>query len=84
MKFDIKSAYRIIPDHPSDRLLLEMLWQGEVYMNAVLPSWLHSAPKIFSAVVHALQWILEQQRVLRMLHYLDDFLLFGAPNLPGH
>jgi len=79
VKFDIKSAYRIIPVHSSDRLLLGMLWQGEVYVDAVLPFGLRSAPKIFTAVADALQWILEQQGVLRMLHYLDDFLLFGAP-----
>ena len=47
VKFDIKSAYRIIPVHPSDRLLLGVLWQGEVFVDAVLPFGLCSAPKIF-------------------------------------
>ena len=79
VKFDVKSAYRIVPVHPSDRLLLGIRWQGEVYVDTALPFGLRSAPKIFTAVADALQWILEQEGVPRMFHYLDDFLLFGAP-----
>ena len=44
-------------------------------------------PAIFSAVVEALEWILHQRGVQGVLHYLDDFLLLGAPvhqNAPTH
>ena len=27
-KFDLESAYRITPEHPNDRYLLGMQWQG--------------------------------------------------------
>ena len=44
-----------------------------------LPFGLRSAPKVFNAVADAMQWIFEQHRVKPMLHYLDDFLVIGAP-----
>ena len=42
-KVDIKSAYRIVPIHPSDRHLLEwrMQWRGKCYVD------LRYAPCIF-------------------------------------
>jgi len=76
VKFDIKSAYRIVPVHPSDHLLLGIAWQGKVYVDTALPFGLCSAPKIFTAEADALQYILEQEGVPRMFHYL---LLFGVP-----
>ena len=38
-----------------------------------------SALIIFTAVADALQWILEMQGVKYVMHYLDNFLLFGPP-----
>ena len=78
-KFDIQSAYRIIPVHPLDRQLLGMMWNGQLYVDTALPFGLRSAPKIFTAVADALQFILQKKGAHRVLHYLDDFLLFGAP-----
>lgn len=49
-KLDIKSAYRIIPVHPDDRLLLGMKWKGQLFIDTALPFSLRSAPKIFNAV----------------------------------
>ena len=48
-------------------------------MDTALPFGLRSAPKIFNALADALQWILELLGV-QTLHYLDDFLIFGAPD----
>ena len=79
VKFDIKSVYRINPVHPSDCLLLRMAWQGKVYADTALPFGLCSAPKIFTAVVDVLQYILEQEKVPRMLHYQDDFFSVWSP-----
>jgi len=36
-KIDIKSAYRLVPVHPDDRLLLGMKFQGEAYIDIALP-----------------------------------------------
>ena len=41
-KVDIKSAYRIIPVHPSNRHLLGMFWYGCYYIDLTLPLGLRS------------------------------------------
>lgn len=46
-KMDIESAYRNVPVHPADRLLLGMQWKGDVFFDTQLPFGLRSAPKIF-------------------------------------
>ena len=76
-KFDLESAYRLIPVHPTDRLLLGMKWGGSVYMDGALPFGLRSAPKLFTAVADALLWIIGSHGVREGIHYLDDFLILG-------
>ena len=78
-KIDIRDAYRIIPVHPEDRPFLALSWQDRVYIDCQLPFGLASAPAIFSAVAEALEWILRRRGVRGVPHYLDDFLLMGAP-----
>ena len=78
-KLDIKNGYRIVPVHPDDRRFLGMKWQGQVYVDAALPFGLRSAPKIFNALADALEWILRVHGVEHLWHYLDDFLMCGAP-----
>ena len=60
-----------------------MSWWGEVYINTVLPFGLRSAPKIFTAVADALQWILQRKGLHFLMHYLVDFLFLGRPNSTG-
>ena len=81
-KVDIKSAYRLIPVHPQDRKWLGMEWKGQVFIDGMLPFGLRSAPKIFNAVADGLQWILTQEGVDWIFHYLDDFAVLGPPNSP--
>ena len=76
-KVDIEHAYRNVPVHPDDRLLLAMQWDGIIYLDLVLPFGLRSAPKIFSALADAVEWILLEVGVMVILHYLDDFLTMG-------
>ena len=78
-KCDIKSAFRIIPVHPSDKLLLGMEWNSSLYVDSVLPFGLRSAPKLFNAVADAIQFIVAYRGVNYVTHYLDDFLLLGSP-----
>ena len=73
VKVDICNAYRVIPIHPDDRWLMGMTWKGSVYVDTTLPFGLRSAPKIFTAIVDAAEWIVRQQGVEFILHYLDDF-----------
>ncbi len=77
---DVKSAFRIIPVHPDDRLLLGTQWEKQYYVDTVLPFGLRSAPKIFNAVADALQWVVKQNGVTYLEHYLDDFTTVGGAN----
>ena len=77
-KIDIKSAFRLIPVHPLDRHLLGMSWNNALYIDTCLPFGLRSAPKLFNLLADLLSWVLEQKDV-KTLHYLDDFLLVGPP-----
>lgn len=52
-KLDIASAYRSVPVHPVDRLLLGMRWRGVTMIYGALPFGLRSAPKLFTAVADA-------------------------------
>ena len=80
-KFDVESAYRIIPIHPNDRYLFGMLWQGNYFVDMALPFGLRSAPYIFSSVADLVEWVLKKQyNVSFLLHYLDDFHILGPPN----
>ena len=76
-KFDLEAAYRLIPVHPQDRLLLGMRWKGDLYVDRSLPFGLRSAPKILR---HWLMPCCGQHGVREAIHYLDDFLVFGPPH----
>ena len=79
---DIESAYRLIPVHPDDRPLLAVQWDGQLYVDPMLPFGLRSAPKIFNAVADALEWQLNQAGIPLIRHYLDDFIIIGPPGSP--
>ena len=78
-KIDVQSAFRLLPVHPADRHLLGMQWKGNVYIDGCLPFGLRSAPKLFNWAAEFLEWILLQQGVSPLLHYLDDFLTIAPP-----
>ena len=80
VKLDIKDAYRIVPVHPADYHLLGIEWRGNTYIDRALPFGLRSAPKIFNAIADFMAWVLSCHGVRYQLHYLDDFLLLGAPD----
>ena len=78
VKADIKEAYRMVPVHPEDQHLLGVEWEGVIFMDKTLPFGLRSAPKIFSAVADAAQWILKKEGVNSSLHYLDDYIFVAS------
>ena len=82
-KFDVESAYRNIPVHPSDRFLLGIKWRGQFYVDLTLPFGLRSAPYIFNSVAALVEWILiNNHGCSDLLHYLDDFITAGPPASP--
>ena len=44
----------------------------------MLPFGLQSAPKVFTAVADAIQWMLASNGVSHSLHYLDDYILVAS------
>ena len=80
VKLDLKDAYRMVPVHPEDQHLLGIQWNDSTYIDRALPFGLRTAPKIFTAVSDAMAWAIANQGVRFVLHYLDDFLLLGAPH----
>ena len=44
-KVDIEAAYRLVPVQAQDCPLLEVRWEGPIYLDAMLPFGLQSAPK---------------------------------------
>lgn len=46
----------------------------------MLPFGLRSSAKIFTALADALEWIVCQRGVPHITHYLDDFVVVGAPH----
>lgn len=78
-KMDVESAYRIVPVHPDDRPLLGMRWKDKLYIDLMLPFGLRSAPKIFNSIANALEWVVKQWGAKLTFHYLDDFIVIGAP-----
>ena len=79
VKMDLKDAYCIIPVHPQDHHLLGIQWDNQVFVDRSLPFGLRSAPKVFTAFADLVAWAIHCRGVRWLLHYLDDFLLFGAP-----
>ena len=50
-----------------------------MFVDTALLFGLWSAPKIFTAVADALEWMVKCESVSSVIHYLDDFLLAGSP-----
>jgi len=46
-RVDIEAAYHLIPVHPQDRILQGMKWNGSIFIDAMLPFGLRSAPPNF-------------------------------------
>ena len=78
-KIDIESAYCLIPVHPEDRFLLGVNWRDQLYIDPMLSFGLHSASKNFNVVADALEWCLRADGIRHVFHYLDDFMVLGAP-----
>ena len=81
-KTDIKSAFRIIPVHPTQHHLLGMSWKGQFYYDTTLPMGCSiSCSYIFEKFSTAIQWVaLNKLGIKCMVHVLDDFLII-APSL---
>ena len=67
-KFDIANAYRAVPVHPVDRLLLGMRWRGATLVDGALRFGLRSAPKLFTAVADAFLWMMGREGIAHAMY----------------
>ena len=76
-KVDIRSTFRLLSVYPVDSHFLVMHWNKQLYIDTCLLFGLWSAPNLSNILADLLTWILNQQGISPVLHYLDDFLTMG-------
>ena len=77
LSLDLKDAYFQVPIHPQSRKFLRVVWRGIVYQFRVLCFGLCTAPQVFTRVMAPVASILHS-RGIRMLRYLDDWLILSS------
>ena len=60
-KVDLQNAFRLCPVSPADWPLLSIDWEGQYYVDKVLPFGLHSSPFLFNMLADALCWVCDTQ-----------------------
>lgn len=53
-------------------------------MDTRLPFGLRSAPKLFTALADAVQWLIKDRGVEFCIHYLDEYVFVEAPQVEAH
>ena len=77
-KTDVRSAFRIIPVHPTDYYLLGMHWKGKYYIDCCLPMGLASSCRTFEMLSTGMEWVARNKlNIPHIIHILDDFLIAG-------
>ncbi len=77
-KIDVKAAFRCIAVHPLDRWLFGMIWEEQFYADLALPFGSKSSPALWERYAFLAEWILRQNGVKDVIHYVDDYLVGGA------
>ena len=77
---DLKDAYFQIPIHRSSRKLLRFTSEGTVYQFRALCFGLSTAPQVFTRVFAAVS-VWSHSHGIRLLRYLDDWLIFASSEL---
>ena len=73
-KLDIKHAYRLLPVRPDQWHHLCYHWEGQYYVDLVLPFGMRSSGAIFNQFASLVRWILTNQyHIPRIINYSDDF-----------
>jgi hypothetical protein len=80
-KLDVKSAFRCIAVHPTDRHLLGIEWAGQFWIDLCLPFGLKSSPAIWERFATLAEWIATNRYgITEIVHYVDDYLVGGRAN----
>lgn len=77
-KMDVKSAFRLLPVHPSDHQLLGFKFNNFYYYDMCLPMGCSISCALWEKFAHFVQWVVEVKTGVHTLnHYLDDFIFAG-------
>ena len=79
VSIDLKNAYLQVPVHPDSRRFLHFVVDGQVYQFRALCFGLSTAPQVFTRVMAPVLLIFHRIRI-RLLRYLDDWLLLASPH----
>ena len=77
-KADIKSAYRLVPIHPSQHHLLGFKWRNKYYYDKYLPMGMAESCAIFETISDGLVYIMKSTGVDNIVKVLDDFLFLES------
>lgn len=81
-KFDLENGFWHVPVAKSSQKYLGFQWRGKYYQWCALPFRLACSPYYFAKLVQAsAKYLALCIPQLRMLHFVDDFLLSDQPNL---
>ena len=80
-KADIKSAYRIVPIHPSFYHLLGFKWRGNYYYDKFLPMGLAESCALFERISDAIVFIMKKFGLNHIVKILDDFLILAPTKI---
>ena len=75
---DLTDAYFSIPLHPSAWNYIRFMWRGITYEFKVIMFGLEASPRVFTKVLKAVVRFLRITFAIRIVAYLDDFLIQAA------
>lgn len=77
-KADIKSAFRLLPIHPTAFNSLGFYFNNSYYFDKCLPMGCSLSCRYFEMFSSFLEWVVSYQSgSANLLHYLDDFIFMG-------
>jgi hypothetical protein len=77
--FDVESAFRNLPLHPSVRRFLAIRLLDKIHIDHCLNFGHSPSPAVWGRVADAMAWILKHHGVEALLKWVDDFVFFRYP-----
>lgn len=76
VKTDVRSAFRIVPVHPSDYPLLGFQLKDKWCYDKTLPMGCSGSCQIFEDLSRAMEWVAKNKlQILDIIHILHDFVI---------
>ena len=83
VSLDLRDAYLQVPVHPDSRKFLRFTWEGQLFQFQALCFGLSTAPQVFTRMMAPVSAALHRQGI-RLLRYLDDWLLLASSAQDAH